>query len=249
LAIKILPRISFSVTSISVVRCHSSKWLVGSSSTSNRATSFFIWQWPYSFFRDFTKIKRAAGRSRYSNPTTHSTIATSASLALDLEFPRPGCSSFSASTLIQSENFALGMVPSAAKQETRNCPGCCLRDLLRLFLAVQLQTALSHTAAALHAAMRCKQAAPRAAKITRARQQHRPRQRAESSHAATPRTEELIAHSSSTARGNALNRTQPRAQKKTRAAGAHTAARPRTISCLNTMNDTLNHPGRLPKLL
>jgi hypothetical protein len=104
-------------------------------------------------------------------------------------------------------------VPSAAKQETCNCPRCCLRALLRPFFAIQLQTALSHTAAALHAATRCKTSSPARSKKTRARQQHRPRQRAESSHAA-PRTEKLIPHSSSTERGNALNRTQPRTQKK-----------------------------------
>ena len=50
-------------------------------------------------------------------------------------------------------------------------------------------------------------------KRPRAQQRYRTRQRAVS-HAA-PRTEKLIAHSSSsTARGNVLNRTQPRAQKK-----------------------------------
>jgi len=75
-----------------------------------------------------------------------------------------------------------------------------LSALLRPFLAIQLQTALSHTAAALHAATRCKTSSPRAAK--------------------------KLARDSSTARGNALNHhtQQPRAQKNS----SRTAAAPAT---------------------
>jgi hypothetical protein len=144
-------------------------------------------------------IKRAAGRSRYSNPTTHSTIATSASLALDSEFPRPKCPSFSASTLIQSENVALGsLVQLNRKPATAPGAACAL-------------------CCAPFSPFNCKQ-------HSRTQQRHCTRQRAAKQ--AAPRAAKKLARDSSTARGNALNHhTQPRAQKNSsRTAAAPNAA-------------------------
>ena len=92
------------------------------------------------------------------------------------------------------------------------------------FLAIQLQTALSHTAAALHAATRCKTSSPVRSKKTRARQQHRPRQRAESSHAAAPRKKTHRAQQQHRARQRAESHAAPRAEKKSCGSSAHSSA-------------------------